>query len=348
MELEAQNVPTLEAHAPASPWLSKWRQIRHNRAAMLGLGLLGALALVAILAPWIAPYDPIKMNLKGHLQPPSLTHLLGTDELGRDVLSRLIYGSRVSLTVGFVVESIAILIGVVLGAVSGYFGGTVDMIIMRIVDVVVAFPFLILAIAVVSILGPSLLNMMLVLAGVVWVDYARVVRGMVLSVKEEDYVLAARVIGVRQGAIIFRHVLPNCLGVIIVQATFGIANAILAASGLSFLGMGAQPPQAEWGSMLSNAKPYLRTLPVMSIAPGVAIMVTVLAINFVGDALRDAFDPNIQRVLMRIGRGREGYSKTHRLFTGEHPRSCSSPARMSGNLRSINSRTNQSQWRRTS
>ncbi len=167
---------------------------------------------------------------------------------------------------------------------------------MRIVDVVIAFPFLILAIAIVAIVGPSLTNMMLVLGGVVWIDYARVIRGMFLALKEEEFVVAARVVGAKDSRIIFRHLLPGTLGVIIVQTTFGIAAAILSASALSFLGMGAQPPTAEWGAMLSEAKPYLRKLPLMTFAPGMAIMITVLAINFVGDALRDAFDPRVLKV----------------------------------------------------
>jgi peptide/nickel transport system permease protein len=299
--LDIERIPSIEtsplrAESFSAPWQDKWRQVARNRSALAGMVLLLALALIALLAPVLAPYPPDKMDLKHPLHPPSAEHLLGTDELGRDVTSRLIFGSRISLSVGFIVQGIALLIGVSLGAAAGYFGGTLDLVIMRGVDLVMAFPFLILAIAVVSILGPSLFNLMLVLGGVVWVDYARVVRGMVLSIKEEEYILAARVIGAGSGRILWQHVLPNCLGVIIVQATFGMASAILAASALSFLGMGAQPPSAEWGAMLSAARPYLRRLPLMSIAPGAAIMLTVLAINFVGDALRDAFDPQVLKV----------------------------------------------------
>ncbi len=283
-------------YQPTNPWLDKWRQVAHNRMAVMGFTLLGLMALLAIFAPYVAPYDPRGMDLEHSLEQPSNSHWLGTDKLGRDVLSRLIYGSRISLVVGFIVQGIALVVGVSLGAVSGYFGGLIDLVIQRMVDIIMAFPFLILSIAIVSLIGPSLTNMMLVLGGVVWVEYTRMVRGMVLSVKEQEYILAARVVGARSGRIIFRHVLPGCLSVVIVQATFGIATAILAASGLSFLGMGAQPPTAEWGAMLSEAKPYLRQYPVMSIAPGVAIMLTVLAINFVGDALRDAFDPRTLKV----------------------------------------------------
>ena len=281
---------------PVNPWVDKLRQMIHNKFALIGLTILVFLALIAIFAPVVAPYDPIKMDLNNSLQPPNSVHLLGTDKLGRDMLSRLIYGSRISLTIGFIVEGIALLLGVTLGAVAGYFGGIIDNIIMRIVDVVIAFPFLILAIAIVAIVGPSLTNMMLVLGCVVWINYARIIRGMFLSLKEEEFVVAARVIGAKDSRIIFRHVLPSTLGVIIVQATFGIASAILSASSLSYLGMGAQPPTPEWGAMLSEARPYLRTLPMMTFAPGLAIMITVLAINFVGDALRDAFDPRVLKV----------------------------------------------------
>ena len=280
-------------YKPTSPWRDRLRQVTHNRMAMVGVITLGLLALIAIFAQYIAPYDPLEMDLEHNLQPSSSDHLLGTDQLGRDVLSRVIFGSRISLVVGFIVQGIALLVGVTLGAISGYFGGVLDMIIQRMVDVIMAFPFLILCIAIVSLIGPSLTNMMLVLGAVAWVDYARMVRGLVLSVKEQEYIIAARVVGARNGRIIFRHVLPGTLGVIIVQATFGIASAILSASGLSFLGRGAQPPTAEWGALLSDAKPYLRQLPMMSVAPGFAIMITVLAINFVGDALRDAFDPRV-------------------------------------------------------
>lgn len=290
---------TLGARKPnksASPWQDRWRQVTHNRMAVAGFIILALLALIAIFASYVAPYGPLDLDLANNLQPPSAAHWLGTDKLGRDVLSRVIFGSRISLVVGFIVQGIALLVGVSLGAISGYFGGILDMIIQRAVDIIMAFPFLILAIAIVSLIGPSLTNMMLVLGGVVWVDYTRMVRGMVLSVKEEEYITAARVVGAGKWRIILRHVLPGTLSVIIVQATFGMATAILAASGLSFLGMGAQPPTAEWGALLSEAKPYLRQLPMMSIAPGVAIMLTVLAINFVGDALRDAFDPRVLRV----------------------------------------------------
>jgi peptide/nickel transport system permease protein len=196
--------------------------------------------------------------------------------------------------VGLIVVGIAGSIGVILGAISGYNGGIADLMIMRLVDLLLAFPFLVLAIAVVSIVGASLTNLMIVLGAVSWITYARVVRSQVLCLREEEFVVAARVVGVRDRQIIFRHILPNTLGVVVVQATFGVAMAILVASALSFLGMGAQPPTAEWGAMLSTAKKNMRQHPMLAIAPGFAIMITVLAINFVGDALRDALDPRLR------------------------------------------------------
>jgi peptide/nickel transport system permease protein len=283
------------AFRSCSLWLDAWRQVRRSPLGVVGLAILLALMVVAMAAPCIAPHDPNKMNLREALQPPnSPGYVLGSDELGRDNLSRLIYGSRVSLTVGLIVVAIAGGIGVTMGTISGYYSGIVDTVIMRLADILLAFPFLILAIGVVAIVGPSLGNVMIVLGGVGWTAYARLVRGIVLALREEDYVRAARVVGARDWRIMWRHILPNCLGVVVVQCTFGVATSILAASGLSFLGMGAQPPMAEWGAMLSAAKPFLRQRPLMSIMPGMAIMITVLAINLVGDALRDALDPRFR------------------------------------------------------
>lgn len=278
-----------------SLWVDAWRQVRRNRFAVAGILILLMLAVAAIFAPIVAPYPPNDEDYALGAQAPSREHLLGTDSFGRDILSRLIYGSRVSLTAGFIVVGIAGSIGVTLGALAGYYGGLIDQIVMRLVDVLYAFPALILAIAVVAVIGPSLTNMMIVLGFVSWIGYARLVRGMVLSLREEEFVSAALVIGVRDYRIILRHILPNCVGVVVVQATFGVAGAILAASALSFLGMGAQPPTSEWGAMLFGAKKWMRHYPSMAIAPGMAIMITVLAINFVGDALRDALDPRIRR-----------------------------------------------------
>ena len=275
-----------------SLWIDVWRRFKKNRLAMTGLCIIIILYLVAIFAPVLAPYPYDKMDLTNLYAPPgSPGHLLGTDEFGRDVLSRLIYGARISLTVGFVVVGMAGTVGVTLGALAGYYGGWVDTLIMRTVDFLYAFPFFILAITIVAILGPSLYNAMVALALVSWPGYARMVRGQFLSLKQREFVEAARSVGVSGPRIILRHLLPNALGPVIVQMSLGVGGAILSASGLSFLGLGAQPPAAEWGAMLSAGKDYLRSAPHLATYPGLAIMITVLAFNFVGDGLRDALDP---------------------------------------------------------
>ncbi len=290
----AADAAFFELTKPKSFWYTALQQISRNTRAIIGFAALLVLVLAAIFAEQIAPYDPYKTNYSNVKQPPSAEHIIGTDELGRDGFSRLIYGARISLMVGFIVSSISVTIGVALGAIAGYFGGIADMIVMRVVDLLIAFPFLVLAIALVAVTGPSLFNMMVALIVVYWVWFARVVRGMVLTLRETEFVLGARAVGATDSSIIFRHILPNVFPVVVVQGSFSVAEAILIAATLSYLGLGAQPPTAEWGSMLSNAKELMRILPVMSIAPGVAIMVTVLAINFIGDALRDALDPTLR------------------------------------------------------
>ena len=285
----------VEQFKPQSFWSIAFRQIIRNKLAILGFIVLSILVLSAIFAEQIAPYDPYETDYSNFKQPPSAEHFIGTDELGRDGFSRLIYGTRISLMIGVIVVIISMSIGVPLGAIAGYFGGLFDNIIMRIVDVLMAFPFIVLAIAMVAVIGPSLINMMLVLGAVTWIWYTRLVRSMVLSLRETDYILAAQALGASNTRIIFRHILPNVIPVVVVQASFSVAEAILVAAALSYLGLGAQPPTAEWGAMLSNAKELMRILPVMSIAPGVAIMITVLAINFIGDALRDALDPTLRQ-----------------------------------------------------
>jgi len=280
---------------PKSFWNSALRQLIRNNRAILGFAVLLVLVLAAVFAEQIAPYDPIKTNYSNVKQPPSAEHFIGTDELGRDGFSRLIYGARISLAVGFIVSSISVTIGVALGAIAGYFGGIADMTIMRVVDLMMAFPFLVLAIALVAVFGPSLFNMMVALIVLYWIWFARVVRGMVLTLRETEFIVGAKAAGASDIAIIFRHILPNVFPVVVVQGSFSVAEAILIAATLSYLGLGAQPPTPEWGSMLSNAKELMRILPVMSIAPGVAIMITVLAINFIGDALRDALDPTLRQ-----------------------------------------------------
>jgi len=274
-----------------SMWKLTWRRFRKNKLGMAGLVMICIIVTIAVLAPVIAPYSPIEQHLEDRLQPPSSKYLFGTDELGRDIFSRVLYGSRIALSVGVLVALISAAIGVSLGLVSGYYGGIVDEVIMRIVDIVWSFPSLILALAIVSILGPGLINAMIAIALTMWASYARIVRGETLSVKEEPYIEAARAIGESDIRILFSYILPNVMSSILVLITYNIPSAIIIASSLSFLGLGAQPPTPDWGLMLSTARTYLTIAPWYSIFPGIAIMFTVLAFNFIGDGLRDAIQP---------------------------------------------------------
>jgi len=273
------------------------RVFLRNRAALAGLLILGLLILAAILAPWIA-HDPLEADLSRMLQAPSTAHPLGTDELGRDLLSRTLHGARISLTLGLVAVGIAMTVGVPMGAVGAYRGGWADLAVMRFVDILLSFPPILLAISVVVVLGPSLYNAMIAIGMAQMPVYARLVRGVVLSLKERDFVEAARALGVGEARVVFRHILPNCLSPLIVQSTLQVASAILSAAALGFLGLGAQPPTPEWGAMLSKARLYLRVAPHLSIFPGLAILTTTLACNLFGDGLRDALDP---RMAMRLG-----------------------------------------------
>ncbi len=279
---------------PTSLWQDALRRLLRNKLAVVGMVILAAFLLSAIFAPWLAPYDPVKQELVKRRQPPSREHLLGLDEVGRDILSRIIFGARTSLQVGVGSVSFAIVIGALTGAVSGYLGGWVDNLVMRLMDILLAFPSMLLAIAIVSILGPGLMNMLYAIAIVSIPQYARIVRASVLSVKEQDYILAARAIGCPPSHILFRNVLPNCLTPLIVQATLGIATAILDAAGLSFLGLGAQPPTPEWGAMLGRGRGSVFTAPHIVFFPGLAIMLTVLGFNLLGDGLRDALDVRLR------------------------------------------------------
>ncbi|MEM7734968.1 MAG: ABC transporter permease [Deinococcota bacterium] len=268
------------------------RQFLRNPLAMSGLLIISLLALAALFAPWVAPFDPLELDLINPYQSPGIEgHLLGTDNFGRDILSRLIHGSRISLFIGIVVVSIASLIGTLLGIVAGYYGGLVDNAIMRLVEIFYAFPFLILAIAVIALFGPSIFNVMWVLGLVSWPLYARVVRAQVLSLREAEYVEAARAAGMNNWRIMFKHILPNSLTPVLVMATFGIPEAILASAALGFLGLGVQPPTPEWGVMISEGKDFIRRAPYLITWPGIAIMIVVMSFNFVGDGLRDALDP---------------------------------------------------------
>ena len=275
-------------------------QFKEHKIAMVGAVLILFLALIAVFAPYIAPHDPIEINLKERLLAPNMEYPLGTDNLGRCMLSRIIYGARISLQIGIIVVGITSVIGITLGMIAGYYGGVLDELIMRGVDILLVFPGIILALVIAGILGPGLFNVMLALAIVGWTGYARVVRGVVLSVKEKEYVESARALGVGDWYIITRHILPSCVAPIIVIATLGMAYVILAAAALSFLGLGAQPPTPEWGSMLNNGKNFMRTAPHLTIFPGLAIMITILAFNFIGDGLRDALDPRVSEKMIEM------------------------------------------------
>lgn len=265
--------------------------IKTNKVAAISGILILLIIVTAVLAPLMAPYDPYAIDLLSRLKGPSVAHLLGTDELGRDVLSRIIYGSRVSLFVGLVPTLLSMVIGAVLGLISGYFGGKVDFVIMRLADVVLAFPSLLLAMVIMYTLGASTFNLFIALTIINWAGTARVVRSQTMSLKEKEFIEAARSIGVKDSVIMFKHLLPNCLPSLIVLFTTNIPGAILSEANLSFLGVGAQPPQASWGLMVNNGKKFLFTNPVMALAPGIAILVIVLTFNFLGDGLRDAIDP---------------------------------------------------------
>ena len=268
-----------------------------NFAFTSGLVLTVLLVLAALAAPLLAPHDPNAQDTARRLEQPSKEHPLGLDDLGRDVLSRIVFGARVSLRVGFSVVLLASLIGVTLGAISGYFGGVIDVIVMRFCDILLAFPGILLAIALVAVLGPSLNNVILALATIGWVGYARLVRGQVLKVREMEYVTAAKALGARSLRVIVLHVLPNVINPVIVMATLGLAGAILSEAALSFLGLGVQPPTPSWGAMLTSGRRYLGLANHLAIFPGAAIMLAVMGLNFLGDGLIDALDPKYRKLM---------------------------------------------------
>lgn len=267
------------------------RKFLANKGAVLGLAVLLLFILAALLAPWIAPHDPLKANFLAVRKAPSMVYWLGTDELGRDLFSRLLWGARSSLLAGGVSVAIAMAIGVPLGLLAGYFGGKLDAVISRVMEALLSCPFLVLAIALGAFLGPSLTNAMIAIGLSAMPIFSRLTRGQVLAIRHEDYLEGARAIGLPDRWIIWRYVLPNVLSPLVVQATLTIASAILAEASLSFLGLGQQPPSPSWGSMLNTAKNFMEQAPWMSIAPGVAIYITVLCFNLLGDGLRDALDP---------------------------------------------------------
>jgi peptide/nickel transport system permease protein len=284
--------PTLR-QAP-TPWTAARRRFIRSRTGLAGAFVLIVVTACAIFAGQVSPYSPIKQDFRVERQPPALDHLLGTDEFGRDVLSRIIWGAQSSLQAGATAATIALIVGLVLGMLAAFYGGRTDSLIMRSMDVVLAFPYILLAIAIVAILGPGLRNAMIAI-GIVYVPhYARVVRGAVLSVRARDYVEAARALGAADGRVMWQHVLPNTLAPIIVQTTLNVGSAIIDTAGLSFLGLGTQPPTPDWGNMLSAGRSYVIDSPWIATFPGLAILVTVLAFNLMGDALRDAFDPRLR------------------------------------------------------
>ena len=277
--------------APAGPWRRAWRRLKKRRAALLGLAVVLGFVALALFAPWIAPQDPIATSWGALRKAPSAEHWFGTDEIGRDVLSRVIWGTRASLLAGVVSVSLSLLIGVPLGLAAGFLGGWLDAVISRITDAFLACPFLILAIALAAFLGPSLTNAMVAIGVSAAPIFVRLTRGQVLAVKMEDYVEAARAVGNPPLRIALRHILPNITAPLMVQATLAIAAAVIAEASLSFLGLGQQPPAPSWGSMLNTAKNFIDNAPWMAVWPGLAIFLLVLSFNLLGDGLRDALDP---------------------------------------------------------
>lgn len=294
---EEKNVRASKLYKKRSTLGMAWRQLRRNKGALIGLGLLVLIIIGALMAPIIYDYekDVIGMNVRERMQSPSAKHLCGTDELGRDIFARIVYGARYSLAVGVVAVIIALLVGVILGSAAGYIGGVFENVVMRICDIFSSIPSVLMAIAVVSALGKSTLNLMIAVGIASTAPFVRVARAAVLVVRGEEYVEAARAIGQPDWKIVLIHIIPNCLSQIIVQATLRVGSAIISAAQLSFLGLGVPAPAPEWGSMLSAGRLYIRDYSYMTLFPGIAIMITVLCLNLLGDGLRDALDPKLKR-----------------------------------------------------
>jgi peptide/nickel transport system permease protein len=272
-----------------------WRHFKRNRLALSGGLIVAIMMVVALLAPLLSPYDPSAIQVRAILLPPSSGHWLGTDALGRDVLSRMIYGTQISLLVGFVAVGIAVLIGVIVGALAGFYPGWIDTVLMRLVDIMLSIPTFFLILAVIALVGPNLINIMVVIGVTSWMGVARLVRGEFLALKESDYVVAARALGVPARRIIFRHILPNAMAPVYVSTILGIAAAVLVESSLSFLGLGVQPPTPSWGNILTDGKANIEIAWWLSLFPGLAILVTVLGYNLLGEGLRDALDPRLKK-----------------------------------------------------
>lgn len=290
----------LEATEPYRPWREFARRLGASRLAVGGLVVIVVLVVISVsfyimeLTGMKWPYDPDATNVASRFLAPSFTHLLGTDHLGRDVLARMLFGARISLVVGFVAVGIAVTIGIVVGAVAGHFGGRIDNFLMRLVDIVICFPRFFLILTVVALVKPSLWNIIIVLGVTGWTGTARLIRGEILSLRERDFVQAARAMGANASRIILRHLVPNALTPVLVSATLGVAGAILTEAGLSFLGFGVQPPQATWGNILTEGRLYIFDAWWLTVFPGLAILVTVLAFNLVGEGIRDAWDPRLK------------------------------------------------------
>ncbi len=284
------NEPTiLPALSPTS-----WHRLHRSSNLIVGTGVLVLVLAAAVLAPLVTSYNPIEQAFAEQLKPPSSTHLFGTDEFGRDIFSRIVYGARIALVIGILADAIATALGTLLGVIAGYFGRWADSTVMRTVDVLLAFPYLLLAMVVVAILGPSLTNAMLAIGIVYTPQFARVVRSTVLSVKEHEFVEAARALGAGHVRVLIRYILPNVLSPIIVMSTLTLGFMIVETAGLSFLGLGASPPSPEWGSMLATGRSYMLTAPWIATFPGLAILVTVIGFNLVGDGMRDLLDPRLR------------------------------------------------------
>lgn len=277
-----------------SPWKEAFWQLKKNKLAIIGIIIITVFVLVGILAPWITPYDYDTLNVGERLSGPSKNNWFGTDDLARDTFTRIIYGARISLSVGFFAVSGALIFGTLLGIIAGFFGKWVDMLISRIFDVMLAFPSILLAIAIVAILGPSLQNALIAIAIINVPIFGRLVRSKVISIRQEEYILAAKAVGMKNSRILFHHVLPNSIAPIIVQATLSFGTAILEAAALGFLGLGAAAPTPEWGKMLSDSRDYIQSAPWTVLFPGICIMLVVLGFNMVGDGLRDALDPKMK------------------------------------------------------
>jgi oligopeptide transport system permease protein len=298
---EVLQIPNSEIRNPkseirasgASPWHDAFRRLRRNRLAMLGLGVLLVFVLAAMLAPWIAPFPYDKTNLRYGAKPPNGIHILGTDELGRDLFTRILYGARISFAVGVLATLVSLTIGVSYGSVAGTVGGRVDHLMMRLVDILYGLPFMFFVILLMVVFGRNILNLFIALGAVQWLTMARIVRGQVLSLKAREFVLSAQAMGVSMPRLLVRHVLPNALGPIVVYATLTVPAVMLEEAFLSFLGLGVQPPMASWGSLASEGAAAMESFPWLILFPGLALTATLLSLNFLGDGLRDALDPQI-------------------------------------------------------